>query len=163
MVKKQKERREGEKRTLSGLAGRSLYIEAIQLILRSQLLWLTQQKGFREELETVVRDLWDLRIRAFGSIIPNEQPAEEELEIFSSQPTPSESDGEMKAAFGRRSWDPDRGSDWPMPRMIDTIALCYLGCLLLRIPIRIGQIFTWVDQGQIPYRSAVSSVSIPGL
>jgi RNA polymerase I-specific transcription initiation factor RRN7 len=104
----------------------------------------------------VVRDLWDLRIRAFGSILPSEHPAEGELEIFSSQPTPSDSEGEMSVAFGRRSWDPDRGSDWPMPRMIDTIALCYLGCLLLRIPLRIGQIFTWADKGQIPYKNAVN-------
>lgn len=160
IARKDKEVREHEKRTLSGLAGKSLYLEALQFILRSQLQWLIQQKGTREELETVVRDLWDLRIRAFGTIMPDDQSGEGEpvLETFSSQPLSDDSDDGKKPAFSRRSWDSERGSDWPMPRVVDTLALCYLGCLLLRIPLRIGQFFAWADQGHIPYRRVVSCI-----
>jgi hypothetical protein len=157
VARKEKEIREHEKRTLSGLAGRSLYLEALQLIIRSQVLWLVRVKGMREELETVVRDLWDLRVRAFGTIMPEEQSGDgaSQLETFSSQPLSDDSDGGKKQAFGRHSWDSDRGSDWPTPKVSDSLALCYLGCLLLRIPLRIGQLFTWADQGHIPYRRAV--------
>lgn len=157
VARKEKEIREHEKRTLSGLAGRSLYLEALQLIIRGQVLWLVRQKGMREELETVVRDLWDLRVRAFGTLMPEEQTGggESQLETFSSQPLSDDSNERKKQAFGRHSWDSDRGSDWPTPKVADSLALCYLGCLLLRIPLRIGQLFTWADQGHIPYRRAV--------
>ena len=37
------------------------------MALRSQTLWLVNEQGHREELETVIRDLWDLRIRGFDS------------------------------------------------------------------------------------------------
>lgn len=154
IARRDKEIRTTEKRTLTGLPGKSLYLEALQLILRTQLLWLINTKGFRPELETVVRDLWDLRIRGFGSLVPEEHTKEAELEVFSSQPL-SENGDEKKGAFGRRSWDPERGSDWPMPRFVDTLGLCYLGCLLLKTPVRIGEISGWANGGTIPYKRAV--------
>lgn len=163
IARKAREARESEKRTLSGLAGKSLYLEAIQLILRRQLLWLVREKGVREEIETVARDLWDLRIRGFGSILPDESSEGGELETFSSQPSSGSSEDEKKPVFSRRSWDPDRGSDWPIPRMVDTLALCYLACLLLRIPLRIGQFFEWANQGKLPYRNTVRDNHYPHL
>ncbi|KAF4125286.1 hypothetical protein GMORB2_4126 [Geosmithia morbida] len=69
VARREKEIREKETRQLTGLEGKSLYLEALQLVLRSQTLWLIREKGHAEELETVVRDLWDLRIRAFGSMV----------------------------------------------------------------------------------------------
>ncbi|XWW95075.1 hypothetical protein V2A60_003026 [Cordyceps javanica] len=88
--KKQKASREKEKRQLTGEAGKMLYLEALQLLLRKQLLWLIKEKGHMEELETVVRDLWDLRIRgatALGQGTASGAASENVLEIFSSQPT----------------------------------------------------------------------------
>lgn len=171
--RREKEVRERETRQLTGLEGKSLYLEALQLVLRRQVLWLVREKGHIEELETVVRDLWDLRIRAFGSmvIVPEEADGDGDgapkLEVFSSQPADDEElstgmgDGDEQQGISPRSralnWDHERGpSDWPMPRLIDTLALCYLGCLLLRIPTRVGEILKWTAGGNIPYKRVVS-------
>lgn len=158
VAKREREIREREKRHLTGQAGKLLYLEALQLILRGQLLWLVNDKGHREELETVVRDLWDLRIRGASSLVVPEETAEDGgLEMFSSQAMANEEVGTvLKSRARAQSWDPERGLAWPMPRMPNTLALCYLGCLLLRIPTRIGELVRWANNGNIPYKRAVS-------
>ena len=166
--RKEKELREREKRHLTGQAGKSLYLEALQLILRNQIAFLVREKGHREEVETVVRDLWDLRIRGFESAkTDTDNETGDELELFSSQPTKTGDQSDdadeggdiLKSKARAQSWDPRRKGAWPMPRVIDTLALCYLGCLLLKMPTRIGEIFRWADDGHMPYKRAVSLLS----
>ncbi|KAH7253923.1 ubiquitin family-domain-containing protein [Fusarium redolens] len=156
-TKKDKEVKEKELRHLTGQAGKNLFLECLQLVLRQQLLWLVQSKGHREELETVVRDLWDLRIRGSGALLAEEETQQTQmgdgLAIFSSQPTGTVKDDTPKKQGTRaRSWNPEDNPDWPVPRMIDTLALCYLGCLLLRIPTAIGELCVWANSGRIPYK-----------
>lgn len=154
MSRREKETREREKRQLTGPAGRLLYLEALQLLLRNQVLWLVGEQRLGEELETVVRDLWDLRIRGFPIV---ETAAPGELEMFSSQSSPTQDQNAWKSRSRAQSWDPGRGADWPMPRLPETLALCYLASLLLRIPMRQRQIMDWVNSGKMPYRKAVSA------
>ncbi|KAH7004570.1 ubiquitin family-domain-containing protein [Fusarium venenatum] len=159
VARKEKEVKEKELRHLIGQAGRNLFLECLQLVLRNQLLWLITSKGHREELETVVRDLWDLRTRGGGALPVGEETQEAEqdegLALFSSQPT---ADAKIKGNAPKKqhtraqSWNPEENPDWPMPRMIDTLALCYLGCLLLRIPTAIGELCLWANAGRIPYK-----------
>ncbi|KAL5602048.1 hypothetical protein FOBRF1_009581 [Fusarium oxysporum] len=154
-TKKDKEVKEKELRHLTGQAGKNLFLECLQLVLRQQLLWLVQSKGHREELETVVRDLWDLRIRGSGALLAEEETQQtgDGLAIFSSQPTGTENDDTPKKQGARaRSWNPEDNPDWPVPRMIETLALCYLGCLLLRIPTTVGELCAWANSGRIPYK-----------
>ncbi|KAG6987645.1 Ubiquitin-60S ribosomal protein L40 [Fusarium oxysporum f. sp. conglutinans] len=154
-TKKDKEVKEKELRHLTGQAGKNLFLECLQLVLRQQLLWLVQSKGHREELETVVRDLWDLRIRGSGALLAEEETQQtgDGLAIFSSQPTGTENDDTPKKQGARaRSWNPEDNPDWPVPRMIETLALCYLGCLLLRVPTTIGELCVWANSGRIPYK-----------
>lgn len=161
VVRREKETKEKELRHLSGQAGKNLYLECFQLILRSQLLWLVNEKGHREELETVVRDLWDLRTRGSSSLVVEEDTQEGGLEMFSSQPALEEPAIHHRGFDARdQSWKSDRGSDWPMPRIVDTLVLCYLGCLLLRIPTRVGEFCRWANDGQIPYKRAVRVISL---
>ncbi|KAF4958842.1 hypothetical protein FSARC_10918 [Fusarium sarcochroum] len=154
VVRKEKETKEKELRHLTGQAGKNLFLECLQLVLRKQLLWLVKSKGHREELETVVRDLWDLRTRGSGTlVVEDEAPPDEGLAMFSSQPTAAEKDDAPKKQSTRaQSWDPEKVSDWPMPHMLDTLALCYLGCLLLRIPTAIGELCLWANSGRMPYK-----------
>ncbi|KAF5664058.1 hypothetical protein FCIRC_10937 [Fusarium circinatum] len=154
-TKKDKEVKEKELRHLTGHAGKNLFLECLQLVLRQQLLWLVQSKGHPEELETVVRDLWDLRIRGSGALLAEEgtQQMGDGLAIFSSQPTGTEKDDAPKTQGTRaRSWNSEVISDWPVPRMIETLALCYLGCLLLRIPTTIGELCAWANSRRMPYK-----------
>ncbi|KAL7949836.1 hypothetical protein V8C42DRAFT_308722 [Trichoderma barbatum] len=139
--------------TLSGQAGRDLYLEALQLIIRGQVAWLINEKGHREELETVVRDLWDLRIRGSNSGIGDDaQGDDEELAVFSSQPSQDSSSTKWHPQSRKQSWDPELGLRWPLPRVPDTLAICYLGCVLLRIPTHLGEIIRWASSGSIPYK-----------
>ncbi|KAH7198604.1 uncharacterized protein B0J16DRAFT_367661 [Fusarium flagelliforme] len=158
-ARKEKEIKEKELRHLTGQAGRNLFLECLQLVLRNQLLWLVKSKGHREELETVVRDLWDLRTRGGGLAVNEETQQEtgqdEGLAMFSSQPTMEEKsqDKTPKTQQTRaQSWNPEETSQWPMPNLNDTLALCYLGCLLLRIPTTIGELCLWANTGRIPYK-----------
>ncbi|CCT73086.1 related to polymerase I core factor (CF) subunit [Fusarium fujikuroi IMI 58289] len=154
-TKKDKEVKEKELRHLTGQAGKNLFLECLQLVLRQQLLWLVQSKGHREELETVVRDLWDLRIRGSGAFLAEEETQQtgDGLAIFSSQPTDTEKDDVPKKQGARaRSWNPEDNPGWPVPRMIETLALCYLGCLLLRIPTTIGELCAWANSRRMPYK-----------
>ncbi|CAM1511139.1 Fc.00g086520.m01.CDS01 [Cosmosporella sp. VM-42] len=154
-ARRDKEIKERELRHLTGQAGKNLFLECLQLILRNQLLWLITEKGHREELEIVVRDLWDLRTRGSSRLVADDSAPEGELEIFSSQPGPDLPNKAVETSRSRaQSWDPERGSDWPMPRMLDTLALCYLGCLLLRIPTRVGELCQWANSGRMPYKRA---------
>ncbi|KAJ4258696.1 hypothetical protein NW762_007780 [Fusarium torreyae] len=157
VVRKEKETKEKELRHLTGQAGKNLFLECLQLVLRKQLLWLIKAKGHREELETVVRDLWDLRTRGSGTLVDDDEapppPPDEGLAMFSSQPTAAEKEDTLKKQTTRaQSWDPEKVSDWPMPQMLDTLALCYLGCLLLRIPTAIGELCLWANSGRMPYK-----------
>ncbi|KHN97881.1 Ubiquitin subgroup [Metarhizium album ARSEF 1941] len=156
VARREKERRELEKRQLTGQEGRSLFLEALQLLLRKQLSFLIRIKGHREELETVVRDLWDLRIRGYASDTLGTDPAIAEPEMFNSQPTTVEveKNGLWLPRSRAQSWHPERGTDWPIPRMTETIALCYLGCLLLRIPTRVADLYAWVSNSGMPYLRA---------
>ncbi|KAG5983835.1 hypothetical protein E4U55_006985 [Claviceps digitariae] len=159
VARRKKEVREVEKRQLAGQEGRTLYMEAIQLLLRKQVEFLVRKKGHKEELETVVRDLWDLRIRGYGANFQDNDLSESELEMFSSQPVDSSKEevkSSWKSASRAQSWDPERGVDWPMPRLPETIALCYLGCILLKIPTRLADLLNWVSNGTMPYMRAVS-------
>ncbi|KAF5693854.1 hypothetical protein FDENT_1692 [Fusarium denticulatum] len=154
-TKKDKEVKEKELRHLTGQAGKNLFLECLQLVLRQQLLWLVQSKGHREELETVVRDLWDLRIRGSGALLAEveTQQTGDGLATFSSQPTGTEKYDTPKTQGTRaRSWNPEDNPDWPVPRMIETLALCYLGCLLLRIPTTIGELCAWANSRRMPYK-----------
>ncbi|KAI1066551.1 hypothetical protein LB507_011119 [Fusarium sp. FIESC RH6] len=158
-ARKEKEIKEKELRHLTGQAGRNLFLECLQLVLRNQLLWLIKSKGHREELETVVRDLWDLRTRGGGLAVDEETQQEtgqdEGLAMFSSQPTVDEKsqDKTRKTQTTKaQSWNPEETSQWPMPNLNDTLALCYLGCLLLRIPTTIGELCLWANTERIPYK-----------
>ncbi|PFH62716.1 hypothetical protein XA68_12394 [Ophiocordyceps unilateralis] len=151
VARKEKEARKAENRQLSGPKGKALYLEAVQLLLRNQALWLINSKGLCEEMETVVRDLWDLRIR--GSSFLSSTEDEGEMEIFSSTPQPAEDRVAWMPRARAQRWDPERGAGWPMPRLPETIALCYLGAQLLRIPTRQVDLLNWANDGGMPYKT----------
>lgn len=70
--------------------------------------------------------MWALRLDLYSDKIKETPGEDDELELFSSQPgTDVESEPE----------DFKPKSQWP--RLIDTVALCYLGALLMRIPLSV--------------------------
>lgn len=171
VARKQREAKEKATRHLSGNAARELYLECLQLVLRRQAWWLVHEQKLPAELETVVRDLWDLRIRNFAGLrrAAGETDAESGAEsgvdsgteLFSSQ-AGSESDASTATtrttASRARSWTSESGQDWNLPGLFHCLALCYLACLSLSLPVRVGHIYNWAKNGQLLFLGALDEV-----
>ncbi|KAK4193922.1 putative ribosomal protein [Podospora australis] len=166
IIRKKKEKRIAEKRQLSGNEAKELYLECLQFILRKQVTWLIKEKGFHRELESVVRDLWLLRVRDFPGLGSKDKETrkgvgEEEGEggmvLFSSQ-TEGDTDGEggQGGEEGekrkRQSWSTEV---WALPGMMDTLGLVYLGLVMRQEPVRVGDVWRWARDGQIPFLAAI--------
>lgn len=113
-------------------------------------------KGFPSELETVVRDLWGLRVR----ILYGEKEDEGIYDSgtgtigFDSTDGETDTDGGMSMASrrSRRSVNRRKGR---LPRLIETLGLCYLGILLMRLPTSLGEIYAWASKEEIVFSRAV--------
>jgi RNA polymerase I-specific transcription initiation factor RRN7 len=44
------------------------------------------------------------------------------------------------------------------PTLLDSLALCYLGCLILRLPVTLGDVHHWITEGTMPYRRAIRHI-----
>lgn len=167
VARREREVKERTTRHLIGNEARELYLECLQLILRRQLWWLVHTRSLPAELETVVRDLWDLRVRNFAGLkrasAPSAETAEsgtdgEEL-LFSSQGATSDSDASTRTSASRaRSWTSEPGQDWNLPGLFHCLALCYLGCVSLSLPVRVGHVYEWAKNDQLPFLGAFDAL-----
>lgn len=158
--RKKKETRQKVAVKLTGDEGRELYLEAVQLILIRQVRWLVDAQGFPDDFAELVRALWALRVRNLplrerGVRKGDESDAGTSQAWFSSQ---SETGGESSdldlsdattATWARRRWK--------LPKLIDTLALCYLGCLVRRLPVSTGDFCDWAQKGDLQFLAAVCS------
>jgi len=169
VARKEKVARRKEVRFLSGNAARELLLECIQLVLRKQVAWLIKEQRFPSEYETVVRDLWDLRLRNFqglklvtdvGDDGKADGGAEYETDrgtpLFSSQPDSELSDATKRSADARsKYWKYEKQNS--LPNLLDTLGLLYLGGLLLRLPYRVADFHRWAKTNQLLFLDAVCS------
>lgn len=201
---------------LSGDAGRELYLEVLQLVLRRQIRALGGLLGLirggggggdeggaasveaeedagmgGDDLEHVVRSLWVLRVRNLplklegsssnggkgrkGGRSAGESGDESGRERassrggFSSSGFSSGSLSELESsdyysdasrATTARSWDPDARARWKLPKLVDALALCYLACLVKRLPVTTADFHRWAQRGDIEFLAAVRTMDI---
>jgi RNA polymerase I-specific transcription initiation factor RRN7 len=157
--RKSRRKREEEKavnRTYEGKAAVTLYVQCWQLILRKQVRWMVVEKHLPEELEKVVRDLWALRIRAVKGL-GEEFEGDGASTGFSST---SEGETEVEDGVGiemrRRLKKLARAKG--LPKLIETLAMCYSAVLLMRLPVTVGDMFAWVGQPGFPYLRAAKEI-----
>jgi hypothetical protein len=81
--------------------------------------------------QNVVRDLWALRLETYASKIADPADEDSQPEYFSSQPTSAREDTDTEGFKAR-------GKVVQWPRLIDTLGLCYLATLLMRLPVKIA-------------------------
>lgn len=114
-------------------------------------------KELPEELEGVVKDLWSLRVRdlvkrreerGFGSVSGRTW--------FSSQSEGEDTDG-TKSVSSKRSRKSEVGSE-VLPKLVETLAFCYLGTLLMRLPATLGDFYIWATKEEISYNRAASKI-----
>ena len=141
----------------SGEDATNLYLECYQLILWKQCHWLVNAKGFPPELETIVRDLWGLRAKiSYGEKDEEEGFASRtETQGFSSTEEGETTDGATSYSSRWSRKTDGKGRD-RLPKLSETLALCYLGTLLLRLPTSLGEIYRWAARDEIIYTRAVS-------
>lgn len=141
---------------LSGGDAKELYLQCYQLVLWKQCHWLVTSLGLPEELQVVVKDLWELRIRDL-SVSKDEKSGYGSgtgTVMFSSA-----SEGEnTDTTVGTRKSRKDRSGAEKLPKLIETLAICYLGMLLLRIPVSLGDIYRWASQDRLVYTRAVTCI-----
>ncbi|KAJ5477441.1 hypothetical protein N7539_007585 [Penicillium diatomitis] len=95
--------------------------------------------------KAIVRDLWALRLQDFtlriNATIDDEDDSDREL--FSSQPeTDSSDDLGFKSHSGRYlTW----------PRLLDSLGLCYLAAVLMRLPVSVSDFHRLVIRQDVPY------------
>ncbi|KAB5572354.1 putative ribosomal protein [Coniochaeta sp. 2T2.1] len=181
--RRQREKRETQRKHLSGNEARELYLECLQLILRKQIAWLVRERNLPQKLEGVVRDLWELRVAAFGGLrlglvegkgkgkgrseapeSGSESQSQSQRYYSSQGETEAETENEGEGVGrGRRKrrvrrWDVKEGQRWPLPDMMEGLGLVYLGCLAMRLPVRMGDLFRWARSGRLLYVRAITEV-----
>ncbi|KAJ5448198.1 Ubiquitin supergroup [Penicillium cf. griseofulvum] len=147
-----REIREKGSKTLRGRPAYTLFLQIYQLILWKQCDVLVHEHGFPEELELIVRDLWALRLQAFETRITaatEDDDVDTETELFSSQPAEDES---HDMGFKPNS----RYLEWP--RLIDSVATCYLAAFLMRLPVCVGDFHDMIMRQKIPYARVLATV-----
>jgi len=155
-----------------GRAGLELFLHAYQLVLRAQCQALIR-KDFPVELERLVFELWSLRLNAIRKELPAKFAEDAESgveELFSSQPSGG-SDSDAKGPTGRSKVS-------SIPTLEETLAICYIAALLLRVPLSVGDLrrydltvimvcvlletdtfrFRWALHEEIPYIRAIRFV-----
>ncbi|KAI8941544.1 hypothetical protein NX059_002761 [Plenodomus lindquistii] len=166
VTRKKKDVDETSKKVAKHFSGRQaldLYLKSLQLILRHQIWFLVREKGLPAELEMVIYDLWALRIAQLGDKIGSSQAESDpqsQSQMFNTldtddSDTANEERGQPKSATYRGEHKLQG-----MPNLNDTLALCYLGILTLRLPFTPGDIYAWVTDGKLAYRRAIKLVPL---
>ncbi|OTA97262.1 hypothetical protein M434DRAFT_65820 [Hypoxylon sp. CO27-5] len=168
--RKKKEPRKKVAVKLTGDDGRELYLEILQLVLMRQVRWLVREKGFPEDFEEIVRALWALRVRNLplresgegrrrrrGDGGEDEDGYASSAALFSSQ-SEGESSGPDLSDATTATWAPDSSRRWKLPKLVDTLALCYLGCLVRRLPATTADFCGWAQRGEIDFLAALHGI-----
>ncbi|KAL2848061.1 hypothetical protein BJY01DRAFT_212164 [Aspergillus pseudoustus] len=128
-----------------------LYLHIYQLILWKQCLALVNDRSFPPQLENVVRDLWALRLETYAPKIAEAADEDSQPEFFSSQPASAREDTETET-FNAGS----KLVQWP--RLIDTLGLCYLATLLMRLPVSVADFHQLATRNDVPYYRALNHI-----
>ncbi|ERF76384.1 hypothetical protein EPUS_07092 [Endocarpon pusillum Z07020] len=150
IVRKKVERiREKTQKVYRGPRAFRLFVQAYQFILWKQCYILIHEKDLPPELWTIIRDLWTLRLSKLLHRLESPDRVGSESQILSSG---EERDEDHTRRVSKRVI----GS----PKLIETLALCYMGILLLRLPVRLQDLYRWAKEEHILYIRAIRGVPI---
>jgi RNA polymerase I-specific transcription initiation factor RRN7 len=100
-----------------------------------------------------VHDLWALRLESLASRLDLDPLSDSESQMFSSQGsrdvTGSSTDDTMTSRVSKAT---------STPKLLQMVTLCFMGIYLLRLPITVGDFFTWIKDGDLLYYRAIKSV-----
>ncbi|KFY01653.1 hypothetical protein O988_02618 [Pseudogymnoascus sp. VKM F-3808] len=140
-----------------GIDAIKLYAQCWQVVLRKQAMWLISSRGMPPELETVIRDLWAVRIRSIRGVGEDERDVRDGSGFSSTSEgeTEGEDDGiGIEMSRRHRKIAREKG----LPKLIESLALCYMAMLLLRLPVSVGDLQKWAEQHEIPYFRVIQDI-----
>lgn len=107
--------------------------------------------------KSLTKDLWSLRLQKIQGKVSHE--AETDTEGFSSQGFSSQSESETATASrtSRRSKTRNKVNE-STPNLLDSLSLCYIAMLLIRITVTVADIHQWINGGEMPYYRASREV-----
>lgn len=126
---------------LQGKEAFKLYLRCYQLIIQRQIHWLIHAQNFPTEIEEVARGLWALRLQSISS--------------KTGETSEHQSQSETETAISSGGSDSERSKN---PSLVDTICICYVACLILRLPYTVGDFHRWIVDEQIVYFRAVRHI-----
>ena len=126
-------------RVYRGHKAYKLFLQAYQLIIWKQCHALIHRKNLPPDLWTLVRDLWTLRLVKQADKLEKPSPFDTEspdlhAEVGISEESENETQNSARPS-GKKAGD--------NPMLVETIALCYLGVVLMRLPIRLADIYRY--------------------
>lgn len=101
-----------------------------------------------------MKDLWALRLQNVRTRVSYDSETETEAQSSQAFSSQSESETASGSQSSRRSRRKDGPSTEETPTLIDTLSLCYIATLLLRIPVTVGNIHDWINKGELLYYRA---------
>ncbi|KAK6507567.1 Pol I core factor CF [Arthrobotrys musiformis] len=156
-----------EEKVFTGKKGLSLLLQGFQVVLRKQVGWMIDVKGFPKEFQVIVRDLWTLRLGAIYSERSSRTPSVASSGYTSADsatayPSDAETASERSMSTRRgRSRSTSRGRRREVvPKLLDTITILYLASCLLRIHLDIPTLHGWILQQDIVYFRAIRSLPV---
>ena len=108
-----------------------LYLKAYQLILRKQCWVLVHDLRLPGDLESVVKDLWELRLMLLQGRLT---AIEKENALFGSH----DISGSEATSKSQKRLDLQGKMT---PKILESLALCYMAILILRVPISLGDLY----------------------
>jgi RNA polymerase I-specific transcription initiation factor RRN7 len=132
-----------------GSEQKRFHLLAHQLILRKQLWWLIQEKKLPVELEELVRALWEQRI----NVLSSQLDAGDAKATFSSGDMFTSGSDTETSGYGVTPISLSR-----MPKLQETLVLCYMGLYILRQPIFVGDLISWVQNNELLYYQAFDTL-----
>jgi len=135
-----------------GARGYRLYLLAWQHILWRQCHALINgREGLPEELWTVVKDLWLLKLATLEHRLDKKGTSSTEVETDdATEETGSDTEDETATKSER--------TVRLQPKLWDTVALVYLGTLLLRHPMSLSKLYQLIRTEEVPFIRAIRHV-----
>ncbi|KAG4301904.1 hypothetical protein PCK1_001880 [Pneumocystis canis] len=133
-------------RVLYGNEGKTLFLRCFQQILRNQSWCLIHTHGLPNKLETAIRNIWKIYLMLLSNKLfyKNTKDISKHQHCLISE----NSNNNMSYKITE------------LPKLIDTISICYLGLLNLRSTITISILCNLMKSGEIPYMQALSVIPI---
>ncbi|KAG4304326.1 hypothetical protein PORY_002301 [Pneumocystis oryctolagi] len=125
-------------KVLYGNEGKILFLRCFQQILRAQSWCLIHIHGMGNKLENAIRNIWKLYL----ILLSNKLYKNTENILKSQNNIVLNSNNNVNK----------------LPKLIDTIGLCYLGLLYIRSNITISTLCSLMKSGEVPYMKALSII-----